>query len=120
GGAAAARGIFTIISAVDDTLTVSPAPPTINNSTIEVTIKGSMLRNPGAASQIVPHSFSLEEEFEDVNRFRIADGQRVSTMAYTISAGNILTGAFGFMGRAINKLAVTKLGNTGSYTVLGT
>lgn len=115
-----ARGIFTVQSATDDTLTVSPTPPTINNSTVAVTIKGAMLRNPADAADIVPHSFSLEVTYEDINRFRLADGQRVSTFAYNIAAGSILTGSYGFMGRAIQKLNAAKLGDSGSYTVLDT
>jgi len=120
GGLTSVRGVFTVTSATDDVIGVSPAPATLNNSTVAVSIKGSMLRNPSQASDIVPHSFSFEEEFEDVGLFRIADGQRISTMAYSISSGNILTGSFGLMGREIKKLLATKLGDTGSYTVLDT
>lgn len=120
GGDATARGFFTITSAVDDKLTVFPAPPTNANTTIPVTIKGSMLRNPAAATDIIPHSFSFEVAYEDINRFRLADGQRISTMAYSISAGSILTGSYGTMGRAITKKLATVLGDDGPYTVLNT
>lgn len=118
GGNAAARGVFTIITATDDTLVVTPQPPTINNSTIGVTVKGSMLRNP-AADDIVPHSFSFETAFEDVNQFFLADGQRISTMAYSIAANAILTGSYGLMGRGVSRAEVTTLGG-GGYTPLET
>lgn len=120
GGDLTVRGIYTLTAVADDTLTVSPAPDTINNSTREITIKGSMLRNPSDPTHIIPHSFSVEVDFEDIGRYRIADGQRVSTMAYTITAGSILTGQYGVMGAEIKKLLASKLGNTGNYSVLGT
>lgn len=120
GGHADAHGIYTIVSAVDDTLTVNPAPPTLANTTLKVTIKGSMLRNPAIAADIVPHSFSFETGFEDVSEFFTADGQRIGTWAYNVSAGAILTGSFGLQGRGMARAVTTKLGDSGSYTVLDT
>jgi hypothetical protein len=81
GGNKSVRGIFTVTSATDDVLGVSPAPGTNANSTLEVSVKGSMLRNPSLAADIVPHSFSLEMAYDDIHKYRIADGQRVSTFA---------------------------------------
>jgi hypothetical protein len=120
GGDASVRGIFTVTSATDDVLGVSPAPATVNNTTVEVSVKGSMLRNPSLAADIVPHSFSLEMAYDDIGKFRIADGQRVSTFSYNIAAGSILTGSFGLMGREIKAISATKLGNDTDYTVLDT
>jgi hypothetical protein len=120
GGNVTVRGIYTVTSATDDVLGVSPAPATLANSTIPVSIKGSMLRNPSLAADIVPHSFSLEMAYDDINKFRIADGQRVSTFALNIAAGSILTGSFGLMGREIKAINATQLGNDADYTVLNT
>jgi hypothetical protein len=121
GGAASEHGFFTIVSATDDVLTVSPAPATnANAGSIGVSVKGSMLRNPADAGDIVPHSFSFETGFEDVNEFFTADGQRIGTWALNVSAGAILTGSYGLQGRGMARALVTTLGNTGSYTVLGT
>lgn len=120
GGNAAARGFFTVITATDDILTVSPQPPTINNTTIPVTVKGSMLRNPHAATDIIPHSFTFETGFEDVSQFFTADGQRIGTMSYNVASGAILTGSYGLQGRAMARAVTSKLGDTGDYTVLNT
>lgn len=119
-GNASARGVFTILAATDDALTVDPAPPTINNSTIGVTVKGSMLRNP-EASDIVPHSFSFETAFEDVSQFFVSDGQRIGTFTYNIAANSILTGSYGLQGRGVTRRTsnTTKLG-TSPYTPLET
>jgi len=120
GGNKTVRGVFTITSATDDELVVNPAPATLANTTVEVTIKGSMLRNPSTATDIVPHSFSLEMAYDDISKFRIADGQRVSTFSYNIAAGSILTGSFGLMGREIKAINATQLGDDADYTVLNT
>lgn len=120
GGNTTLHGVFTISSATDDVLTVSPAPSTFaNGGSLAVTIKGSMLRNPSIASDITPQSFTIETGFEDVDQFWLADGLRVSTFDYSIASNAILTGSFGFMGRQTLRQGVTKLG-TAPYTVLGT
>ena len=118
GGLATARGFFTILSAVDDTITVFPNPGTFANTTLGVTVKGSMLRNP-SSDEIVPHSFSFETGFEDVDQYFIADGQRISTMNYSIAASAILTGSYATMGRGVSRQETTKLGG-GAYTILET
>jgi hypothetical protein len=121
GGNAAEHGFYTITAVVDDVITVSPAPPTnANSGSLPVTIKGSMLRNPGNSANIVPHSFSFETAFEDVGEYFVANGQRIGTMQYNISAGAILTGGFGLQGQGMSRETVTTLGNSGSYTTLGT
>lgn len=121
GGDASLRGVFTIISATDDALTVSPAPATFaNGSSLAVTFKGSMLRNPSNPDDIVPQSFSFETSFEDIGQFFTADGQRIGSFAYNIAANSILTGSFGLQGRGVIRQATTKLGDDGTYTVLPT
>lgn len=120
GGEASLRGVFKIETLTDDKLNVSPSPATFANAgALAVTIKGSMLRNPHIADEIIPQSFSIETGFEDVGQYFIADGLRVGTMAYTISSGAILDGTYGFSGRGTKRQGVTKLG-ADPYTVLDT
>lgn len=120
GGDAAPRGVFTIESATDDVLTVSPNPGTFANAGgMKVTIKGSMLRNPNDPDEITPQSFSFETGFEDVSQYFIADGQRIGTMAYNIASNSILTGSFGLQGRAMTRASTSILGEL-PYTPLTT
>jgi hypothetical protein len=120
GGDASLHGVFKIVSATDDVLTVFPAPATFSNAGAKpVTIKGSMLRNPSLASDITPQSYTIETGFEDVSQFWLTDGLRVSTFSYDIASNAILKGSFGFMGRQTARQGVTKLG-LAPYTVLDT
>ncbi|AXQ69740.1 minor tail protein [Caulobacter phage CcrSC] len=121
GGDSTLHGIYTILSATDDVLEVSPAPNTNANAGARpITIKGSMLRNPHLVEDITPQDYVLETGFEDVGQYFIADGQRVGGFSYDISSNAILTGSFTFSGRAMTRSDVTILGDEGVYTVLGT
>ena len=120
GGDSTLHGVYTLVSATDDVLTVTPQPSTYANGAAHaVTIKGSMLRNPSAAADITPQSYTIETGFEDVSTFWLTDGLRVSTFSYDIAANAILKGSFGFMGRSTTRQGVTKLGLT-PYTPLDT
>ncbi len=121
GGDASVRGLFTIVTAADDVLTVTPAPATnANGGSLPVTIKGSMLRNPSNPVDIIPQSYTLETGFEDVNQFFLTNGLRVGTFSMNFAANQILTGQFAFNGAAATRGITTVLGNTGTYTVLET
>jgi hypothetical protein len=122
GGDTTAHGIYTVTSVSNDIIGVTPKPPTIANTTIAVTVKGSMLRNPSntGTDLITPHSFSLETAFTDVNQFFLVKGQRVGTFSYDLSSNAVLKGSFGFQGQGMTRAGATTLGNTGSYSVLGT
>ena len=118
GGIAGSGGFFKILSVTDDVLTVSPAPATdANGSTLAVTVKGSMLRNPdGTGSlphqQIVAQSFTAETAFNDVNQFFVHNGLRVGSFSMDVSTGAIVTGTYTFEGKeTIRQIAnTTKLG----------
>lgn len=111
GGNASLHGVFKIESLADDKLVVTPSPATFaNGAALAVTFKGSMLRNPSDAADIVPQSFTIETGFEDVSQFWLTDGLRVGTFSYNIASNAILTGSFGFNGRATKRQGVTKLG----------
>lgn len=116
---AASRGVYTLTSVADDVLGVTPAPSTINNTTVKVVVKGSMLRNPSTAATIIPQSFSFETGFEDVSEFFVTNGQRIGTFSYDIASNAILKGSFGLQGRATSNVSTTLLG-TSPYTALGT
>lgn len=120
GGNASLHGVFKIESMSNDKLVVSPAPATFaNGAALAVTFKGSMLRNPSDPTDIIPQSFTIETGFEDVSQFWLTDGLRVGTFTYNIASNAILTGSFGFNGRATKRQGVTKLG-AAPYVALDT
>jgi len=120
GGVASIRGVFTVTTATDDILTVSPAPATFANAgALAVTIKGSMLRNPSDPDDITPQSWVIETAIEDVSQFYITRGLRVGTFSYSFAANSILTGSFAFNGAASTRQITTLLGDT-PYTPLET
>lgn len=108
GANASARGVFTITSVADDVLGVTPQPPTVGAGTA-VTIKGSMLRNPGNVAEIVNRSWTLETHFTDVARQLAADGQRIGGFSLSFSAGEIATGTATFLGREYKKVTTRRL-----------
>lgn len=108
--AADARGFFTLTAVAADTLTVTPQIPTVATPGL-VSIKGSMLRNPGNVNEITPQSFTLETGFNDVNKHFIQDGMRVGSFSLDVSSGSIVTGAMSFNGKETATLLETKLGS---------
>lgn len=120
-GGQTVRGVYTLITVTDDVLAVSPAVPVnANADEVAVTIKGSMLRNPSRAEDIVPQDYVIETGFEDVAQYFITDGQRVGGFSYDFTSNQILTGSFTFMGRGMTRQGTTKLGDEAAYTVLPT
>ena len=121
GGHANEHGVYTIVSAANDVLTVTPAPATnANAGSLPVTIKGSMLRNPGVAANIVAQSFSFESFYEDIGKGFLQNGMMPNSFTLDLNAASIMTGSFDFMGKATTTLTTPTLGNTGTYNVLGT
>lgn len=118
GGAASEHGVFTIVSAANDVLTVSPAPSTnANSGSLPVTIRGSMLRNPSNSANIIPQSFSIESFYEDISRGFLQNGLMPNSFTLDINASAIVTGSVEFMGKATTTLNATALGG-GGYTPL--
>lgn len=111
GGANIAQ-MYTLTAVANDTLSVTPAPPTnANAGGLKVNIRGSMLRNPGNSANIVEKSFSIESHFTDVNVAMVYDGLEVSEFSLDVSAGAIMTGNINLMGRATTSYpAGAKLG----------
>jgi hypothetical protein len=111
-----ARGFYKITSLTDDIIGVTPTPPTVA-SPGAVTVKGSMLRNPGDVADITPQSFTLEQSFNDVDKHFIQSGMRAGSFSLEVTTGSIVTGAINFMGKETLPLTSTKLG-AAPYTTL--
>lgn len=104
GGVDGIRGIFTITSLSDDVIGVFPAPTTdANAGGAGITIKGSMIRNPGAVQDFVRQSFTVETSFEDVDQHFVATGLRVGSFELEMQSGEISTGTINLMGRAMER-----------------
>lgn len=119
GGVAGARGFFTITSLTNDAMTTSPAPGGVVAAGAPVTIKGSMLRNPGNVDEIVQRKFTIETAFNDVSQYMVQDGMVPGTFSLEVATGAIITGTIGFQGRATQLRQTTLLGDGGTYDVLG-
>jgi len=116
GGSATDGGFYTIVSLTDDTLVLDRAVPAIAAGG-PITIKGSMLRNPGNSADITPQSASIETGFQDVSQFFTVDGLRCGGIEMEVAAGSIVTGQSTLMGRATKRASTEKL--TGAaYTAL--
>ena len=98
GGDETARGFFTITGLTSDKVTVAEDIATVTGAPI--TIKSSMLRNPGNAADMVYRSFTVEEAYATVNQYFVRDGLRVGTFSMETSAQSKITGSFGYTGRA--------------------
>lgn len=122
GGDNTKHGFFTIASVPDDDTftTVEPLGVDANSGSLAVVIKGSHLRNPGNPNDILKQSISAETAFTDVNKQFLHTGLRVGSFNLSVTAGEIVTGSFSFMGRETTAEDSTVLGDTGSYTVLDT
>lgn len=116
-GSTSPRGVFQITGVTNDLISVTPSPGTFSAGQ-EVVIKGSHLRNYGTLASINQRSWSIETAFSDISQFMEQDGMVVGTMALEIASGSILTGTFGFEGRATSLRQTTLLGNTALYTTL--
>lgn len=116
-GDATAGGFYIITSLTDDAIVVDRDVPVIAAGS-PVTIKGSMLRNPGEVDQIVPQSATIETSFFDVNQHFVVDGLRTGALSMEVTAGSIVTGSSTTMGRETKRFNVNKLGNEANYTVL--
>lgn len=108
--AADARGFYTVTSAADDVLGITPQPPTVA-SPGATTVKASMLRNPGDLADITPQSYVLETTFNDVDKTFIQNGMRVGTFSLDVSTGAIVTGTMAFEGKETLPLTTPQLGN---------
>lgn len=115
GGDADLGGFYGVISATDDAIVVDRDVPVVAAGD-PITIKGSMLRNPGIDTDITPQSITLETTFTDVGQNFITDGLRDGGFELEVSSGSIITGSIKREGRQTKRQA-RKL-NAAPYTVL--
>lgn len=108
GGNAAVGGFYTVLNAQDDVITVDRAVPTIVAGA-KVTIKGSMIRNPGKSADITPQSATVETRFFDVGQSFIADGLRTGGISLNIASNAIITGQCKLEGRETKRQSLAKL-----------
>ena len=116
GGDATAGGFYQIVSLTDDTIVVDRPVPVVAAGR-KITIKGSMLRNPGTSAEITPQSCTIETGFQDVDQYFSVDGLRCGSIEMEVASGSIVTGQSTFQGRETKRAAVEKLAGA-SYTVL--
>jgi hypothetical protein len=115
GGDADFGGFYGVVAVGDDFVVVDRDVPTLAAGTA-ITIKGSLLRNPGVDTDIQPQSISMETTFTDVNQNFRSDGIVDGGFELDISSGAIITGSTKRMGRATVR-AARKL-HAAPYTVL--
>lgn len=117
GGDSTTGGFYVIASLTDDMIIVDRDLPVIAAGG-PITIKGSILRNPGISNNIIPQSATIETSFFDVDQHFVADGLRVGALSMEVTAGSIVTGSSTTMGRETRRSVINRLGNTTNYTVL--
>jgi len=116
GGDETLGGFYQIVSLTNDALVVDRAVP-VKVAGAKVTIKGSMLRNPGVSADIQPQSATIETGFQDVDQYFTVDGLRCGSVSMEVSSGAIVTGQSTLQGRETKRAAVEKLTGAG-YTPL--
>lgn len=117
GGDATVGGFYTVINVTDDVITVDRDVPTIAAGA-KVTIRGTMLRNPGVSEDITPQSSTIETRFMDVGQSFTTDGLRTGGVSLEVAANAIITGTIKLEGRETKRSALAKLSNAANYTVL--
>lgn len=117
GGDATLGGFYTIVNVTDDAIVTDRDVPVVAAGA-KITIKGSMLRNPGSSVDITPQSATLETGFQDVSQFFLTDGLRTGTISIEVSSGAIVKGSTKLMGKETNRSNASTLGNAGTYIVL--
>lgn len=89
---AANNGAFRVTAAAADSITVSAA--TLVNAAASGTIKANMIRNG-----TTDHSFMIEKAFPQAAQYHYLNGLVCSGCRLSITAGELITGAFSFMGK---------------------
>ena len=111
---AANNGVFKVAAVSALVMTLDAATTGLVNETGggDETVVGSMLRN-GTTAQ----SFLFEKRFTDITQFITYTGMRPSTMNLSMTAQEIITGTFGFMGEgAVRAGATVSGGDTSAST----
>lgn len=93
---------YRVTGVAGNVLTVSPLPDTTEVLEATSTLSSSRLRNAPNAAGIVEKSFTVQKVFNDttVPTYQNFTGMIADTMSLNFEVGSILSGSFGFMGRA--------------------
>jgi hypothetical protein len=107
GGTAAAAanlGIFQVASRTDTVLTLDSNYSLTAESGKNVTVVGSMIKNPKDGLTSIRKSFYFEKSMEDLNPIYHIDysGCMVNSMTVSAQASSILTGSIDFLGKTSN------------------
>lgn len=108
------NGFFQVLTVAAGTITVKGETAVVNEGAAAGrNFKGQSLRNG-----ITAKSFSLEVAFADVTKFKAFTGMRANTLALNMSAGEILTGVLGMLGKgsALNAVTIGTGGPTAAPT----
>lgn len=93
---------YRVTGVAGNVLTVSPSPDTTEVLEATSTLSSSRLRNAPNAAGITEKSFTVQKVFNDttVPTYQNFTGMIADTMSLNFEVGSILSGSFGFMGRA--------------------
>ena len=93
---------YRVTGVAGNVLTVSPLPDTTEVLEATSTLSSSRLRNAPNAAGITEKSFTVQKVFNDttVPTYQNFTGMIADTMSLNFEVGSILSGSFGFMGRA--------------------
>lgn len=116
GGDADAGGFYQIVALTDDTILVDRDVPVIAAGK-NITIKGSLLRNPGKSADITPQSCSIETGFQDASQFFLTKGVRAGGLSIEVNSGAIVKGSTKLMGTDTKRHTIAKLEDA-AYDVL--
>lgn len=110
---------YRVTGVAGNVLTVSPLPDTTEVLEATSTLSSSRLRNAPNAAGIVEKSFTVQKVFNDttVPTYQNFTGMIADTMSLNFEVGSILSGSFGFMGRAAD-IGTTQI--AGATTVSAT
>lgn len=89
------NGYFQVTSLSANAIGVTPAPGAAEAAGETVTMAGSRVTNG-----VTDKSFTLEKLFSDISEYVSFVGMRVGGMTLNIQPGQIMTGAFSFMGKS--------------------
>jgi hypothetical protein len=93
---------YRITAVAGNEITVVPTPDTSEVLESVSTVSSARLRNAATAANILEKSFTVQKVFNDttVPTYQNFTGMIADTMSLNFEVGSILTGSFGFMGRA--------------------
>jgi len=103
---AANNGFFKIVSVVAGKIVVSGGTLVDESAGVTVVVKIQM--GPQIVNGTTRTSFNIEKQYTDVvNTFALYLGMVINSMQLSVSAGQIITGGFGFLGKQEESIAAS-------------